>query len=139
MKRHRTKRVFQLLLLGALIIAIAMRTFRPSSTPQAGAEAVEWDLAAEHIGEMRTVHGPVVQTHYAERSTGSPTFLNLGRPHPERHRFTVVIWGDDRSAFPIPPELKYRGRRVAVSGPVGSHEGIPQIAARGPGCIEILE
>jgi hypothetical protein len=47
--------------------------------------------ARGHVGENGTVCGKVVSTHYADRSRGQPTFLNLDKP---------VIWGSDRGKCP---------------------------------------
>ena len=68
--------------------------------------------AKHHIGERATVCGKVVSTRYAESSRGSPTFLNLDQPYPNRV-FTLLIWGDDRSKFGD-PETAYRGKRICV-------------------------
>jgi hypothetical protein len=38
--------------------------------------------AKDHVGEVRTVCGKVVSTHYASGSKGQPTFLNLDEPYP---------------------------------------------------------
>ena len=86
--------------------------------------------AASHVGEEATVCGRVVSTHYAERSRGRPTFLNLDRPYPN-HVFTVVIWGDDRPHFPTPPEELF-GERVCVHGRITSYRGRPQIVVTKP-------
>ena len=39
--------------------------------------------AKDHVGEVRTVCGLVVSTHYATGSKGQPTFLNLDEPYPK--------------------------------------------------------
>jgi hypothetical protein len=61
--------------------------------------------AKNHIGQKTTVCGNVVSTHYAARTKGSPTFLNLDEPYP-RQIFTILIWGSDRPKFGD-PEAKY--------------------------------
>jgi hypothetical protein len=66
--------------------------------------------AKDHVNERATVCGEVASTHYAIRTKGSPTFINLDKPYPSQI-FTVVIWGSDRSAFGNPEET-YRGKRV---------------------------
>jgi len=47
--------------------------------------------AKDHVGEIRTVCGKVVSTHYASGSKGQPTFLNLDEPYP-KEVFTILIW-----------------------------------------------
>ena len=50
---------------------------------------------AKHVGENATVCGTIASEHTATTSKGTPTFLNLDRPHPDQV-FTLLIWGDDR-------------------------------------------
>jgi hypothetical protein len=66
--------------------------------------------AKDHIGQVETVCGKVVSTHYAARSKGQPTFINLDEPYPHEI-FTIVIWGSDRSKFGA-PESKYQHSRL---------------------------
>jgi hypothetical protein len=48
--------------------------------------------AKNHIGEKGTVCGEVASTHYASRSRGKPTFINLDKPYPNQI-FTGVDLG----------------------------------------------
>jgi hypothetical protein len=52
--------------------------------------------ARNHVGETATVCGHVASAHYAERSKGQPTFINLDKPYPNSP-FTVLIWAKKRS------------------------------------------
>lgn len=90
--------------------------------------------AKDHIGQVETVCGKVVNTHYAAQSKGQPTFLNLDEPYPHEI-FTIVIWGSDRSRFGA-PESKYQDTRVCVAGKITSYRGTPEIAATDPSQIE---
>jgi len=101
-------------------------------------KAISWSEAAEHVGQYVTVEGPVVSTYHAERSKGSPTFLNIGKPYPARGRFTVLIWGRDRDNFPGEPEEIYRGKTIRVTGVVETYKGTPEIVARSADQIEIV-
>jgi hypothetical protein len=74
---------------------------------------------------------------YASSSNGAPTFLNLGNNYPNMNRFTVVIWGRNRSSFGT-PELRYRGRTICVRGRVSAYAGVPQIEATSPSQIGVL-
>ena len=103
------------------------------------ADTISWDEAADHIGDYATVEGRVVSTHYARTSRGQPTFLNVGKPYPDKDRFTVVIWGEDRSDFDDSPEDTYRGKLIRVSGTIDSYKGVPQIKAKSPDQIKIVE
>lgn len=80
--------------------------------------------AASHVGQMATVCGTVASAHFAFRSRGQPTFLNLGRAYPNED-FIAVIWGDDRAKFGKPESLD--GNRVCVTGPILLYRGKPEI------------
>ena len=54
--------------------------------------------AKDRVREVQTVCGKVVSTHFAERSKGQPTFLDLDEPYP-KEIFTILIWGSDRAKF----------------------------------------
>jgi hypothetical protein len=87
----------------------------------------------DHVGEVQTVCGKVVSTHFAPRSKGQPTFLNLDEPYP-RQIFTILIWGSDRPKFST-PESKYQDALVCVTGKITSYRGTPEIVATEPSQI----
>jgi hypothetical protein len=89
--------------------------------------------AKDHVGEIRTVCGKVVSTHYASGSKGQPTFLNLDEPYP-KEVFTILIWGNDRAKFGT-PETKYKDAKVCVTGKITSHREKPEIIATEPSQI----
>jgi len=91
--------------------------------------------AKNHIGERATVCGKVVSAHYATRTKGNPTFLNLDEPYPKQI-FTILIWGSDRPKFGD-PENKYANKNVCVSGTVKDYRGVPEVVAEQPSQIEI--
>jgi len=91
--------------------------------------------AKDHVGEHATVCGQVASTHFAARSRGTPTFLNLDKPYPNQI-FTIVIWGSDRPKFGD-PEQTYQGKRVCVIGTISSFRGVAEVVARDPGQIRI--
>ncbi len=91
--------------------------------------------AKNHVGERGTVCGEVVSTHYAERSRGNPTFINLDKPYPDQI-FTVLIWGSDRPKFGD-PETTYRNKHICVTGKVSNYKGVPEIIASEPSQIKI--
>jgi hypothetical protein len=80
--------------------------------------------AATHIGETTTVCGSVASAHYAPRSRGQPTFLNLGHAYPNED-FTALIWGEDSVKFGTPEDLE--GQRICVTGPITLYRGKPEI------------
>jgi len=91
--------------------------------------------AKNHVGENATVCGEVVSTHYAERSRGNPTFINLDKPYPNQV-FTLVIWGSDRAKFGDPEE-KYRSKHVCVTGKITDYRGSPEVVAHEPSQIKV--
>ena len=102
------------------------------------AGAIGWREAANSLGAVATVRGPVVDSYFASRGEGQPTFLDVGRPYPDPDRFSVVIWGRDRPNFANPPEQMYRGRTVCVSGLIDSASGSPGIEVTSPMAIVVL-
>ncbi len=74
---------------------------------------------------------------YASLSNGRPTFLNLGKRHPDGDRFTIVIWGRNRSKFPSNPESYYLNEMVCVTGTIKMYKGVPQIEAKQRSQIKI--
>jgi DNA/RNA endonuclease YhcR with UshA esterase domain len=93
--------------------------------------------AKDHVGETRTVCGKVVGTHYAVKSKGEPTFLNLDEPYP-KEVFTISIWGSDRAKFGA-AETKYKDANVCVTGKITSYRGKPEIIATEPSQIGAAE
>jgi len=91
--------------------------------------------AKNHIGERATVCGNVVSAHYAARTKGNPTFLNLDEPYPNQI-FTILIWGSGRPKFGA-PENTYANKKVCVTGTVKDYKGVPEVVAEQPSQIEI--
>jgi len=117
----------------------------PTATPaaqRAPSEAqlpssLDWSEAAGHVGEYRTVCGPVVDAAYASSTSGRPTFINLGKKYPDPGRFTVLIWGEHRSSFPSNPEQRWLGKTICVHGLIESYKGGPEIEATAPEQIAV--
>jgi hypothetical protein len=115
-----------------LLLAV---TILSCSIAQAQTARITTKDAKDHIGQVETVCGKVASAHYADRSKGQPTFLNLDEPYPHEI-FTVVIWGNDRTKFGA-PESKYSNARICVTGKIASYQGKPEIAATEPSQIEV--
>jgi hypothetical protein len=109
--------------------------FALPSIAQAQKEHLTAAEAKNHVGETATVCGRVASAHFAEKTKGLPTFMNLDMPYPHQI-FTIVIWGTDRLKFGN-PERTYRNRNVSVSGKITSHREIPEIVVNTPGQIQI--
>ena len=91
--------------------------------------------AKNHVGERATVCGEVASVHYAARSRGNPTFINLDKAYPNQI-FTVLIWGSDRPKFGDPEET-YRSKRICVTGKISDYKGVPEIVAYEPSQIKV--
>jgi len=91
--------------------------------------------AKSHVGERATVCGEVASTHYASRTRGNPTFINLDKPYPNQI-FTVLIWGTDRPKFGDPEEL-YRNKHICIIGKISDYKGVPEVVAYEPPQIKV--
>ena len=91
--------------------------------------------AKDHVGENAIVCGGVASTHYAPRTRGAPTFINLDRAYPSQV-FTALIWGSDRPKFGSPEEI-YRGKHICVTGTISLYHGAPEVIVREPTQIRI--
>ena len=91
--------------------------------------------ATAHVGEHATVCGSVASVHYATRSKGEPTFINLDKPYPNQI-FTILIWGNDRPKFGD-PEQKYSGKHVCATGMITVFREVPEIVAHDPAAIKL--
>ena len=91
--------------------------------------------AKSHVGERATVCGEVASTHYAARTWGNPTFINLDKPYPNQI-FTVLIWGTDRPKFGDPEEL-YRNKHICIIGKISDYKGVPEVVAYEPPQIKV--
>ncbi len=121
MKRFRLLLIVALLVGSVSIIAYSQETVTPED-------------AAKFIGQQKTVCGTVASAHFAARSKGQPTFLNLDKPYPKQ-AFTVLIWGSDREKFESPPETLYSGKAICVTGMIKTYRGRPEIIVTQPSQI----
>jgi hypothetical protein len=113
-----------------LIICLALPCITQAQTAHLNAAE-----AKNHVGETATVCGRVASAHFAEKTKGLPTFMNLDTPYPKQI-FTIVIWGADRPKFGN-PERTYNHKNICVSGKITSHREIPGIVITTPGQIQI--
>jgi hypothetical protein len=78
----------------------------------------------------------VIGATYASGSNGKPTFLNVGRNYPDPARFTVVIWGENRSKFSPAPEIQYKDKTIYVYGLIELYQGSAEIIVTSPSQIQ---
>jgi DNA/RNA endonuclease YhcR with UshA esterase domain len=97
--------------------------------------SISANQAKNHVGENATVCGQVAGSHYAARSRGNPTFINLDRAYPNQI-FTIVIWGSDRPKFSDPEEM-YSGKHISVTGTITLYRGEAETTANEPSQIKI--
>ena len=126
--RNETNRI-KLRIVAVLVLGLLWATLGYAQNSISAAEA------KNHVGERTTVCGEVVSTHYAARSRGNPTFINLDKPYPDQV-FTVLIWGSDRPKFGDPEEA-YRSKRICITGKITDYKGVPQIVAYQPTQIKV--
>lgn len=86
------------------------------------------------LGQTVTVDGVVASTYFASGSSGSPTFLDFHQPY--QGYFKVVIWGENRGAFPQAPEDYYNNKHLCVTGTLRSYQG-PEVFVTSPGQISV--
>jgi len=118
-----------------IALALCLAACAPLYARTPKAQIITAEQARDHIGERATVCDRVASAHYASRSRGGPTFLNLGRPYPHAI-FTVVIWSKDRARFGQPEKL-YRDKHVCVSGFISVYRGQADMTVRNPAEIQI--
>src|SRR5580704_13298141 len=111
----------------AVVVLLAALSYAQTSISAAEAK--------NHVGERGTVCGEVASTHYAARSRGNPTFINLDKPYPNQV-FTILIWGSDRPKFGDPEEA-YRSKRICATGKISDYKGVPEIVAYEPSQIKV--
>jgi len=114
------------------------QTKTTASTASVSCErATPWSSASRLVGQQAAIRGRVAGTYYASSSSGQPTFLNLGFDYPSPHRFTVVIWQEDRAKFGF-PERRFMGRTVCVTGRVSKYNGVLQIIVRSTTQLRVM-
>ena len=109
-----------------------------AATARTEPAVVPWDEAVRHIGEERSVCGPVVHSEYASASRGQPTYLDIGTSYLDPAHFTVVIWGESRGNFQTAPEDTYVGETVCVGGLIEAFQDAAQVVADSPSDIVVL-
>jgi hypothetical protein len=108
-----------------ILVACASLAARPAET-----QTITAEQAKDHAGETAKVCGQVASMHFAFKTRGQPTFINLGRPYPHQV-FTAIIWGLDRGKFGD-PQQNYLNRRICVTGPIRLYRGQPDMTLHSP-------
>ena len=96
--------------------------------PEGYVRAIE---AHNHIGDVKTVCGKVVESRFVSSGRGHQTFLSIDRPY-SNPLFLIVILGNDRINFDSPPEVYYLYESICVTGKIRSQEGVAQMEIKYP-------
>lgn len=107
--------------------------FETDASSPVEAEAIPWQDADQHYGEVCTVRGEIVATY----NSGSACFLNFHNNW--QNHLTAVIFAEDFGRFPLKPEQYYRGKTVLVSGRIEKHKGAPEIILESPAQVQIVD
>lgn len=81
--------------------------------------------AEKAVGTLARVCGMVSQVHYSPKTSGQPTFINMGGRYPQ-HRFTAVIWGSSLQAVRLNAQ-SLDGKYTCIDGAVENYRGKPSI------------
>jgi hypothetical protein len=90
---------------------------------------IRWIEAKDYVQRIKTVCGPVVNTHAINDDTDKVTFLDLGRSFPAKSRFTVLIGEGDHSGFLSNPSIYFLNKDICVTGFIELHENVAYIYA----------
>ena len=102
---------------------IQQKTVRPNATTPA--QTITAAEASRHVGERTTVCGRIASEHTATSSRGTPTFINLDKPYPDRV-FTVLVLGNDRASVGAIPS----SGMLCATGVIISSRGRPEIVVK---------
>jgi hypothetical protein len=108
----------------------------PKTSTIASTSTITPEDASNHVGQTVTVCGKVFGGKYLERSSGSPTLINVGADYPD-NPFTVVIYGSDRGSFSYTPEEYLKGKIITVTGLIKLFKGKPEIIITNENQIQV--
>ena len=95
------------------------------------------DEALQHLGETKTVCGPIVSAKYLKGTKRSLTYLNLDRPFPKQS-CAIVIEEATRARFKDAPEVAFTGKWVCVTGLIRTNNhAMAEIAVSDPAQIVV--
>jgi DNA/RNA endonuclease YhcR with UshA esterase domain len=89
--------------------------------------------AAAHVGAQVCVRGQVANVYVSAKGN---VFINFGRRYPDQTFTAVVFVGDTRQ---FPDLTRLTGRKVQVAGVIQLYKGRPEIIARTPDQLSVLE
>lgn len=105
---------------------IAILSFSLATTIACAQQEIKIEDAAKHEGDSVTICTKIFGGRYFENSNRAPTLLNAGAKYPDAP-LTIVIFGENRTAFKNKPEEFYIDKKVCVSGKIVIFKGKPEI------------
>jgi hypothetical protein len=114
-----------------MIAGVPTATPQPPAAPTAAPScpgAIWWHQARAHVGESRTVQGPVVATRSAPDALA---LLEIGQPYPDPTGLAVVVPATAAPAF--------NGKTLCVAGAIENDEGTPLIRVRDAAAIVVVD
>lgn len=101
-------------------------------------QEIKIEDAAKHEGDSVTICTKIFGARYFETSNRSPTLLNAGAKYPDAP-LTIVIFGENRSAFKNKPEEFYPDKNICVTGRIVIYKGKPEIILTNESQIVVKE
>lgn len=98
-----------------------------ATAAQSCPNAIRWNDVRSYIGETITTAGPITRVTYKPDTNGKPTWIEVGARFPDPSRLTLLIWGNDRTAFEPQITGQIIGDTACVTGEVSEYRGDVQI------------
>jgi len=95
------------------------------------------DSTFNSVGKFVKVCSNVAGT-FVTKSASKVTILNIGEDFPKCN-FTVVIYEKDLPNFAFVPSEYYKSKNICVTGTINIYKDKPQINARFPDQIEVVQ
>ncbi len=99
------------------------------SLKTSGQTAIITKDAAKHLNEKVVICDEIYGGKYL--SGADITLIDVGGSHPDE-LLTLVIKGDDRKKFKIPPEEAFKGKKVCITGQIVDYKGKPEMMITDP-------
>lgn len=98
----------------------------------AQAPTIGWEKAADHVGQLCAVEGPVVLVRQSRE------LCSLHFSKDTKSDFTVIIYATNASRWPDKIETLYAAKKVCVTGVVRRIAGRPEMVISDPSQITVL-
>jgi hypothetical protein len=110
----------------AALAFVAALACAPALADDAAPVRIQASEAAAHIGETVTAVGVLADVH---KTSGKAILWDIGAKYPD-NALTVYIGKRDTAAIPdVTPLI---GKTLAITGPIKTYQGKPEIAVTNP-------